>query len=93
MKIPEKGFCVFLFASIILIMFEEVPKQNPPKKRHKAYWVHDRVKSDQVVGGYYILPSCTCSKCGFRSGSEKERCPRCRTVMEKEHRYSEEENS
>ena len=47
-----------------------------------GYWVHTKVRNEQSVTGYFILPECTCSMCGYVAGYERERCPHCRALMD-----------
>ncbi|MBQ9327796.1 MAG: hypothetical protein IJ225_04590 [Solobacterium sp.] len=63
-------------------MFDDVPKENPPRyKELRAKWIHDRKEDPSSVNGYFILPACVCSNCGYRVGSERDRCPQCKANM------------
>lgn len=60
-----------------------MPEDGTRKVIH-AYWIHERKTSSSSVTGYFILPSCICSNCGNFVPSERERCPKCRAIMDAE---------
>ncbi len=47
-----------------------------------AYWIHEKIKVKQSVTGYYFLPDCTCSNCGYYSRRELPVCLGCNAVMD-----------
>ncbi len=62
----------------------EAYEQMERRKTIHAYWVHQKKKNEHSVTGYFILPSCICSNCGYFVQSEREKCPKCRAVMDAE---------
>ena len=54
---------------------------NRPGSVH-AYWIHERVKAKTSVTGYYYLPDCVCSNCGFYSRRELAVCRSCNAIMD-----------
>ncbi len=58
------------------------PPQDGSRKVIHASWIHQKVNNDSSVTGYFILPTCICSNCGFFVQSERERCPKCRAIMD-----------
>ncbi|MBQ9328574.1 MAG: hypothetical protein IJ225_08595 [Solobacterium sp.] len=52
------------------------------KNKHGS-WIHTRIEDPASVTGYFILPECTCSECGYVANFERERCPHCMAVMDK----------
>ncbi|MCR5373592.1 MAG: hypothetical protein K6E41_09040 [Solobacterium sp.] len=40
-------------------------------------WVHDQAEDPSYLGGFKILPSCTCPNCGYHTNKEKKVCPHC----------------
>ncbi len=61
---------------------EERPAEEPEKTPGHAYWIHHRRHSDSYARGYYSLPVCDCSNCGYVAGIEKPICPNCRSIMD-----------
>ncbi|MBO7703799.1 MAG: hypothetical protein J6S26_05070 [Solobacterium sp.] len=55
--------------------------QSRPGTKH-AYWIHEKVKAKESVTGYYYLPDCICSNCGFYSRRELQTCRKCGAVMD-----------
>lgn len=49
-----------------------------------GYWLHHRVKDDNMVGGWKFLMKCDCSQCGGTANMEKDVCPYCGAVMDLE---------
>ncbi|MBQ1532167.1 MAG: hypothetical protein IIZ57_08520 [Solobacterium sp.] len=47
-----------------------------------AYWIHHRRRSESYAKGYYSLPVCDCSNCGYTASIEKKICPSCHCVMD-----------
>ena len=58
-----------------------IEKDDLHEESDAAMWIHDKVEDTGYVGGWKILPSCTCSKCGYHSNREKTVCPQCRSRM------------
>ncbi len=52
------------------------------KEAVTAEWIHDREEAPNYVGGWKILPSCTCSNCGYHTNREKTVCPKCGAIMD-----------
>ncbi len=50
-----------------------------------GYWIHTKVEDSKSVTGFFILPECKCSKCGFVVSYERDRCPHCMAIMDGEH--------
>ena len=38
--------------------------QKDNSNKH-GYWIHTKVEDSRSVTGFFILPECKCSKCGF----------------------------
>ena len=57
-----------------------LPEEELPDKQ-TATWIHDKIEDLSYFGGWKILPSCTCSKCGYHSNKEKSVCPHCGSNM------------
>ena len=47
-----------------------------------ACWIHTRIRSNESVTGYFILPECKCSNCGYVVGFERPKCPHCKAIMD-----------
>ena len=69
--------------------FEEEPlpedvtaAEEAEKTPGHAYWIHHRRRSEAYARGYYSLPVCNCSNCGYLAGMEKPVCPSCRSIMD-----------
>ncbi len=65
-------------------MLEEIglkEQEDNPKESETGMWIHDKVEEPEYVSGWKILPSCTCSKCGYHANREKPVCPNCGTRM------------
>jgi len=58
-----------------------MPAEEVTEQKH-AYWIHHRRKSESYAKGYYSLPVCDCSNCGYTASIEKPVCPNCRSVMD-----------
>ena len=58
-----------------------MPEDGSRKAVH-AYWIHQKVNNASSVTGYFILPSCICSNCGNYVTSERDRCTKCRAIMD-----------
>ena len=54
---------------------------DQPKELKTGMWIHDKEEDPKYISGYKILPSCTCSRCGYHSNREKVICPQCGTKM------------
>lgn len=53
-----------------------------------AYWIHEKVPSEESVSGYYYKRECTCSSCGYHVNMERPICPHCGAIMEAEPKES-----
>lgn len=65
-------------------MLEDVEvtvKEDLPEESGTAEWIHDREEDPEYISGWKILPSCTCSKCGYHTNREKTICPQCGSKM------------
>ena len=47
----------------------------------RGYWIHEEIQSNQSITGYFKLPSCECSNCGFLVQQELNFCPNCGCLM------------
>lgn len=45
------------------------------------HWIHDIKEDSSSITGYFYLPGCKCSICGFHVNSEKDKCPGCGAYM------------
>ena len=43
----------------------------------RGYWIHEEVPSVLSTTGYFKLPWCECSNCGFFVQQEVNFCPNC----------------
>ncbi|MBR2554483.1 MAG: hypothetical protein IKE94_06435 [Aeriscardovia sp.] len=60
----------------------EITEQDAKESETETgMWLHDKVEDPKYVGGWKILPSCTCSKCGYHANKEKAVCPNCGAKM------------
>ena len=50
-----------------------------------GYWIHQRIKDDTAVSGFFYERKCNCSECGYEANMEKKICPHCGAIMDKEH--------
>ncbi len=81
-----------IFSDDELVFGEPEPEEEPaeelteePEQQDNtvhAYWIHHRRHSESYARGYYSLPVCDCSACGYTAGIEKPVCPSCRAVMD-----------
>lgn len=55
---------------------------NSKKPAPHAYWIHEKIKVKQSVTGFYYLPDCTCSNCGYYSRRELPVCLNCNALMD-----------
>ena len=60
---------------------EVTEKEGLPVETETGEWIHDKEEDPEYVTGWKILPSCTCSKCGYHSNREKSVCPQCGSKM------------
>lgn len=51
-----------------------------------GYWIHDEIKSALSTTGYFMLPWCKCSNCGFFVQYELNFCPNCGQAKTEEGR-------
>lgn len=51
---------------------EATEKEELPEETETGEWIHDKVEDPEFVTGWKILPSCTCSKCGYHANREKK---------------------
>ncbi len=58
------------------------PETGIKKETVTSKWIHDREEDPKYVGGWKILPSCTCSNCGYHANREKPVCPKCGAIMD-----------
>ena len=47
------------------------------------HWVHETKEDPSYVTGFYYLPGCKCSECGFKVSYERPYCPHCGSKMQK----------
>lgn len=59
-----------------------MPRETENNSNKHGSWIHKRVQNAESVTGYFILPECKCSLCGYSSTFEKERCPHCKAIMD-----------
>ncbi len=45
------------------------------------HWIHHKREDAASVSGFYWLPECECSECGFVVNMEKPVCPHCGANM------------
>ncbi len=60
---------------------EVTEKEDLLEEPETGMWIHDKVEDPEYVTGWKILPSCTCSKCGYHTNREKTICPGCGSFM------------
>ena len=53
------------------------------KEKH-GFWLHHIRSSKSSVSGFFYLPECDCSCCGETMRMEKDICPVCGAIMDKE---------
>jgi len=56
--------------------------------RKHGFWIHKQVEDKRSVSGYFILPECKCNLCGFTVSGERDKCPHCKGIMDKERKWS-----
>lgn len=49
-----------------------------------GYWIHEKVKDENTVNGYFYKRECKCSECGYEANMEKGKCPHCGAVMDQD---------
>ena len=47
------------------------------EKVWRGYWEHDEISSEKSKTGKFLLPTCSCSKCGSYVQQEANFCPVC----------------
>ena len=47
------------------------------EKVWRGYWEHDEISSEKSKTGKFLLPTCSCSKCGCYVQQEANFCPVC----------------
>lgn len=47
------------------------------EKVWRGYWEHDEISSEKSKTGKFLLPTCSCSKCGAYVQQEANFCPVC----------------
>jgi recombinational DNA repair protein RecR len=47
------------------------------EKVWRGYWEHDEISSEKFKTGKFLLPTCSCSKCGAYVQQEANFCPVC----------------
>ena len=60
---------------------QDVMNKDYNTEEEQPHWIHDQEENDMYFGGIKILPSCTCSVCGYHTNREKTVCPKCGTHM------------
>lgn len=51
--------------------------QEQVEKVWRGYWEHDEISSKKSKTGKFLLPTCSCSKCGAYVQQEANFCPVC----------------
>lgn len=55
----------------------DIEKPIEQLNKIRGYWIHDKIQSNQSTTGYFKLPWCECSNCGFFVQQEVNFCPNC----------------
>lgn len=55
----------------------DIEKPIEQLNKIRGYWIHDKIQSNQSTTGYFKLPWCECSNCGFFVQQELNFCPNC----------------
>lgn len=61
-----------------------IAEQIKEQDERKPYWIHEIIDDEESVTGFYYLPQCRCSNCGYLSSYEKPKCPHCGMIMNTE---------
>ncbi len=59
----------------------EVQTETARASRH-AHWIHHKRPEADSLTGFFYLPGCDCSNCGYTANLEKKICPSCGAVMD-----------